>query len=535
MGKLTLLALLLVVGVAHSSNEVIVSVAQGKVRGEKITILGTTVAAYTGIPYAHPPVGELRFRKPQPQVKWEGIQDATHWDIACKQAPVANLTDKVFKYTEDCLVLNVWSPAKRTDPKSVAVWIHGGGFNYASSAFDVFNGSVLAATQDIVVASINYRLGILGFLDADVPEAPGNVGLFDQALALKWIQENIHAFGGDPKRVTIMGESAGSMSVNSHILSPVSEGLFQRAIMMSGTLYSMDYVDTTHESIIKGNAVARSVGCATDDKDLTSYPVEVLKCLRSKSAEELCLASSEIVSPRIFVFLPTFHNEFLPKRPISAMQRGFFQSVPVLTGVVTEEGSFSAIYPMVHEVLSEDLEDVDKETLKIALRRMVGSWMKYDVPEMVEYYEEAAYDDKQLLRRKNVERLGDREFYCPTTQFAKHYAARGNKVYSYVFGHRSQKSLYQKWMGVPHSSDIEYFLGLPQVYGERSTDEDKRMAKLTADMVGSFVKTGTPSFGDEVWPIFTEADPVAIQLQLENRNKVRNYRQEYCELWKNYF
>lgn len=518
-----------------SASYVRATVKQGELRGQTLSILGTTVEAYTGIPYAQPPVGELRFKKPVPLDKWEGIHDATEWDVACMQAPLTNFGDKVYRYTEDCLLLNVWTPGKDGPLKPVLVWIHGGGFNYASSAKNTFNCSVIAAVQELVVVSMNYRLGIFGFLDADIPEAPGNMGLFDQSLALHWVQENIFYLGGDPSKVTIAGESAGSMSVHNHILSPVSRGLFHRAFMMSGTMYTIDFIDTTHESVIKGNSVARAVGCATELKDLANSASDVLSCLRSKTAEELSVASLEMLSPRIFVFLPTFHNEFLPKRPISAIQHGNFANVDVVAGVVTDEGAFAAVFPFREEVMNEDLSDIGEEPLKMFLRLMVGSWMKYDIPDMMDHYDERAHGDKQQLRKMNVERLSDREFNCPTLQFAKHHAARGNDVHLYIYGHRSQKSPYPRWMGVPHSSEIPYFLGSPLVDAENSTDDDRKMSKLMTDVLGNFARNGTAVLEGEDWPPFTADNHLMINMQLTNRTKVSSYRQEHCKLWETYF
>nr|XP_037273454.1 cholinesterase-like [Rhipicephalus microplus] len=154
--------------------------------------------------------------------------------------------------TEDCLQLNIWSPQTRTkDVVPVLVWIHGGGFTSGSSALDWYNGVVLAARTGLVVASFNYRLNLLGFLDAQTPQAPGNVGFLDQNLALQWIRANIDQYGGDASRVTIFGDSAGGMSVHGHLISPLSSGLFTRGYLMSGTLHGRDFCEPSNDSISK--------------------------------------------------------------------------------------------------------------------------------------------------------------------------------------------------------------------------------------------------------------------------------------------
>ncbi|CAN8030655.1 unnamed protein product, partial [Ixodes persulcatus] len=215
--------------------------------------------------------------------------------------------------------------------------IHGGGFAYGSGSLGNYNGLLLAASTGMVVISMNYRLGILGFLNANSSDAPGNQGLLDQHLALKWVQANIHVFRGDPARVTIAGDSAGSMSVHGHILSPLSKGLFKRALMLSGSHNNIDFIDSTHGSVVKGDNVAKLLGCSRHDKYLITHTDDVLRCLRSTTAEERVIATSEIFDPKRFTFFPTFNDRFLPKVPTAALERGFFQNIDVMVGVTSDE------------------------------------------------------------------------------------------------------------------------------------------------------------------------------------------------------
>ncbi|XP_072145235.1 acetylcholinesterase-like [Dermacentor andersoni] len=198
---------------------------------------GEHLESYIGIPYAEPPLGELRFRPPLPSRPWTDTFDATTERTACPQRLLPGLMAGDVTYTEDCLRLNVWTALPQqcldTDLSPVLVWIHGGGFSYGSASYDNYTGSILAAKTGLVVISMNYRLGALGFLDASSPESPGNVGLMDQNLALRWIRDNAAFFGGDSSRVTLFGQSAGALSVHGHMLSPMSNGLFVRAVMLT--------------------------------------------------------------------------------------------------------------------------------------------------------------------------------------------------------------------------------------------------------------------------------------------------------------
>ncbi|KAH7984424.1 hypothetical protein HPB52_020574 [Rhipicephalus sanguineus] len=230
-------------------------------------------------------------------------------------------------YTEDCLRLNVWTSSSQgcldKFPSPVLVWIHGGGFSYGSASYDNYTGSILAAKTGLVIVSMNYRLGALGFLDANLPEAPGNVGLMDQALALRWIRDNAAVFGGDQSSVTLFGHSAGALSVHAHMLSPMSKGLFIRAVMLSGVMYTVDSYESPSHSLRKAEHLAALTGCLDGQRNVTLHPTEVIKCLKEKSAGELVKATSEADPPNAFAFLPTYHNDFLPKEPKIAVDAGF--------------------------------------------------------------------------------------------------------------------------------------------------------------------------------------------------------------------
>lgn len=283
------LVILSVNSTAASSVEVTIS--NGTLIGEVIVVplnrSTLQLDRFLGIPYAQPPVGGLRFRKALPlTTKWRSPYLATSWPNNCVQKVFFAELYQNGNFTEDCLYLNVWSPGvKAATLRPVLVWIHGGSFHVGGSSWDMYNGEVLAAKTNAVLVTFNYRVSTLGFLYADDdPEIGGNQGMWDQVLALKWIQENIRHFGGDPQKVTIMGESAGSQSVSLHLLSPVSRDLFQKAIMMSGS--ALMKVVMTPEEMVKDYLVGiRQIGCATAAD--TKIDRKVMQCLQTMDPQKV--------------------------------------------------------------------------------------------------------------------------------------------------------------------------------------------------------------------------------------------------------
>ncbi|CAN7936945.1 unnamed protein product [Ixodes hexagonus] len=485
----TLQLLLIVASACGQASTVVRETKLGKVRGNLVEAFDTMVEEYKSIPFAEPPIGHLRFKEPVPKAPWRGTWNGTVRGSICHQISHPSNLGSSEEFTEDCLHLNIWAPSKATR-SPVLAWIHGGGFALGSASAEDTDARMLAAMTGFVVVSINYRLGMLGFLNANSPDAPGNQGLLDQHLALKWVQDNIDVFGGDPGRVTLMGHSAGSMSTHAHLLSPMSRGLFRRAIMLSGSATSVDFLDTVHESVIKGNGVATLLGCSRKNRDLVSHPEEVLECLRSKTAEELALATSEVVAPKEFTFFPTFHDQFLPKVPTVAMNHGFFQKVDVLVGLTSDEGAFMLLMPE-FRALGASVPDIDYEAMEMKLRDVIASWEKSDVPNTLqEYLVNVPDGDKKELRKAYIDYMSDRVFNCPVQLFAEKYAARGNAVYSLVFTHRSERDGFPAWMGAPHPSMIQYVFALPFGDTEDYTEEDRIVSENVIKMLASFARDG---------------------------------------------
>ncbi|XP_065311859.2 cholinesterase-like [Dermacentor albipictus] len=512
---------------------------EGTVRGKLVHSLGKPVEEYRGIPFAEPPVGNLRFRPPQPKSAWEGTLDVTSRSTACPQVPVPGFNLGGITITEDCLHLNVWVPessSKTSSSRPVLVWIHGGGFTFGSANEANYTGAVLAALTDMLVVSMNYRLGILGFMNANSPEAPGNVGAMDQNMALKWVQRNIKSFGGDSKQVTLFGESAGSVSAHAHILSPMSHGLFRRAVLLSGTMYSFDIWDSVEESMAKGDAVAKVVGCSREGTiSISTNPEEVVNCMRNKSADELLKVSLADMAPRLAPFGLTYHNEFLPRHPRVAINRGFFSSVDVVAGVTSDEAALFLLFPLKSQLLLADLNGTETEGLTDSLRAALLGFLKADLPDVLKQYtDEVPQGDNNALRRQYVDYVSDRLFNCPLQFFAEKHSERNNKVFAYVFAHKSSKYPLPEWMGVPHASDIRFVFGEP--YAEDSDSLDGRMSEAFIRMLASFSENGTPELPKaQKWPQYTFSTPTVIRIGQGHFNETQGFRATQCERWRSLY
>ncbi|WP_375398095.1 carboxylesterase/lipase family protein [uncultured Sphingomonas sp.] len=319
-----LTALLLMTATPAAAQTLDVVTGSGPVHG---AVADGGVVAFKGIPYASPPVGPLRWRPPQPAARWTSPRDATRFGTPCFASPLPGPPSRVVE-SEDCLTLNVWTPpAGVTGKRPVMVWIHGGGFVFGSSAQPGYDGTALAK-RGVVLVSINYRLGVLGFLahpalDREGP-ASGNYGLQDQIAALRWVRANIAAFGGDPANVTIFGESAGAHAVGMLMASPPARGLFAKAIAESGAFWDSEHgsIATHGEALARGTAFQQRMG-ATD-----------LAALRAMPADRLNTATAWDIrlDPGTTAFAPSVDGYVLHEAPAAVFTRGAAARVPLLAG-----------------------------------------------------------------------------------------------------------------------------------------------------------------------------------------------------------
>ncbi|XP_058065623.1 juvenile hormone esterase [Anopheles bellator] len=338
---------------------VIVHTHLGAIEGSVLeSRLGVKFYAFRGIPYAKPPTGKLRFGAPVPITEpWNGTYDATEDGTMCPQ-PFMNET---YKVSEDCLRINVYTqtiPGEliRIIPRDVLVYLHPGGFYSLSGQSNTFAGPHAMMDHPIVFVTINYRLGSLGFMSTGTPECPGNMGLKDQAIALRWVRDNIASFGGRPDSVTLMGYSAGAMSTGLHLISPMSKGLFHRAIIMSGSPASQ--WEVPNHQLELAQKQANLLDC-----DTQSIPV-MLECLRQKPSEDFSNTLEQMFvlswNPILLwkpIIEPDFGQErFLDRNPTEAFRKGDFMKVPLMAGITKDEFAGPAVDFLRNETLRQELE-----------------------------------------------------------------------------------------------------------------------------------------------------------------------------------
>jgi para-nitrobenzyl esterase len=480
-----IIGLLMAIPLAAGAASDVVRVEGGSIAGA--TIDG--VRTFRGIPYAAPPVGNLRWRPPQPVVKWNGVRDATQYGAECPQSqyPAGSVYIRPLqKQSEDCLFLNVWTTAKAGDKRPVFVWVHGGALTRGSSISDVRDGAPFAK-KGVVLVSMNYRLGALGYLahpelTAESPQhSSGNYGVLDQIAALKWVQNNIAAFGGDPARVTIGGESAGSWSVNTLVASPLAKGLFIRAIGESGGRF--DGTPDLRETR-RGVASAEEVGIAA----AKTLGVDSLKALRALPAEQL-------VDVRGFRTQENLDGWVLPDEIPAIFAQKRHNNVPVIVGSNLNEMTSLAGSAAIPKSMDDYRERVRAQYGEAAA----------DFDAAYGVTDESNMSDALL----NASR--DTVFSLQMRSWARATAAAGSKAYLYLFSHIAP-SPRRAELKAFHASELPYVFnvlkaGDPREAGFAYTDTDYRLADQMSSYWANFVLTGDPN--GKGLPKWTPYDPAA--------------------------
>jgi len=493
----------------------IISLGDGRVQGD---IDGGT-RRFLGIPFAAPPVGDLRWRPPAPPIPWQGVREAKLFSAGCPQGPSLQGTASE---EEDCLYLNVWTPEPApAQPLPVMVWFHGGSNQTGSTGDQVpfgiggplYNGRALAETRDVIVVTTNYRLNVFGFfahsaLAAEDPTHPyaGNQGLLDQRAALEWVQKNIRAFGGDPDNVTIFGESAGSFDVCFHVVSPKSRGLFHRAISESGGCTTRQ--PTAAEAEAEAERLITAVGCAGTN--------DILACLRQVPVADLLDASGfgPIVGGDSLPdgLGPIVDGDFLPDQPRALFASGDFAKVPYILGSNADEGTifFLGVPPV----------ETDEEYLA-ALHAQYG-----DLAEQVaDLYPPGQFPSQQDAL---VRAFGDAVLVCPTYDSARRAAAGGADVHLYNFARPvSIPELAPLKLGALHGIEIAYVFGSVQV----PNPTDQALALAMQGYWSRFARHGNPNGeGALVWPRYEDASDQRLNFDAEI-SVLTGFRRTECEFW----
>ncbi|XP_075532178.1 acetylcholinesterase-1-like [Dermacentor variabilis] len=451
----------------------VVSTAAGSIRGAiRIVAEGRKVYSFTGIPYAEPPLGELRYKKPQPPAPWgDEVLDATKTPPSCMQINVFSPRYQLWvpydrPKSEDCLYLNIWTP--KVDSSAhlpVMAWLHGGGFQVGSAAMWLDDGGNLAALGQVVVVTIAYRLQSYGFLYDGTESAPGNQAFHDQLLALKWIQDNIEVFGGDPHSVTLFGWSAGGISVGFHLLSPGSQNLFRRAIIQSAGVTNSDRARSTSTMLDYTKQFARKLGCYNASSD-GNFSSESIACLRGLNATLVASVEQTFVDEGSGMFEPIYGDDFLPTRNSEASFPG---DKDVMIGYVANEGSM-LIYSAFRDTFSLVLppRNINKAEMIHYLGNLYSKLPLSDVLKLQSKYMDNISDfDYDRLREAFVETKSDTRVICGTfitaSKLSNATATENtdNGVYVYEMDYVSRCNKRRPWFGMTHGDEIPLEFGRP--------------------------------------------------------------------------
>ncbi|KAJ8723122.1 hypothetical protein PYW08_003034 [Mythimna loreyi] len=479
-----------------------VRVSEGVLEGELVqNEYGGSYCSFKGIPYAQPPVGDLRFKAPQPIKPWQGVRQANKFGPVCYQ--FNSINPSLGNMSEDCLYLNVYTPdIKPKKPLPVMVWIHGGGFVWGSGDDDLY-GPQFLIRHDVVLVSFNYRLEALGFLCLDTEDIPGNAGMKDQVAALRWVKKNISNFGGDPENITIFGESAGAGSVCYHLISPMSKGLFKRAIPQSGA--ATCFWAVAFEPREKAILLAKQLGFESeDDKELYEFfKKQPLKALVNLNLPvTLAQKSYEIhfgiVSEKDFGQERFFYGDVT-----EAVRNKTHEGIDIMTGYTQDEGLISIQLggPLEHiitrakryremftpKLIQNNCNIIDQ--LKAA-RKIRKFYFKDDDVSMENYV--------QIMKFLNV------DMFVYGVMLSAKLNSRKNKVYLYKFNCKTERNCFDRVFGVDHLTkdmsvvshcdDLTYLFPIPLFTKKvAQNSETFKVIDRVTKLWTNFAKYGNPT------------------------------------------
>ncbi|XP_038061811.1 cholinesterase 1-like [Patiria miniata] len=542
------LSLGLLMALTAAQDQPTVTVEQGDLFGtteifqeSEFLKVNKTIDVFKGIPFAEPPVGTLRFKPPVAKQPWEITYNATYFRDACVQIDSAFVGSH--PRSEDCLHLNIWAPRPGVQGgAAVMVWIHGGAHMGGTATSNQYDGVALAAFGDVIVVSMNYRVNVFGFLYTGDEGAPGNVGLRDHILGLKWIKNNIAAFGGDSERITIFGESAGSASVSFLLLSKEAEGLFSNAIMESGTVFA-PWPFTEDKDRLRRYSfdIGEKVGCTAEES------AALLDCLRTKDSLAVFNAATSISSntPHVVV-----DGTFLDDTPANLYAKGEYIHAKLLMGSTRDEGTvFTFINPLFQPYMinstSDEIpilpRDIVVQAISEEVVNLFGGANDQLVAAIEQHYVDWSQADKEDANYfwTFVGYSTDGQFACGTDRVARYHAQGDDDVFMYQMRRRdvlysTLGDLFPSWLGATHGADIWFVFGHPFLpenrpfYGSMF-DDDKALSVKFMEFWTSFAKTGTPD-ASGVWPKFTVPELEYIGLDV-NLTTGRALKSEECHFW----
>ncbi|XP_071492971.1 acetylcholinesterase-like [Diadema antillarum] len=557
----------LILVTAVSSVFVVVTAQAPRVQLPDTTLIGTnlefneteylggeiiTIRAFLGIPFAEPPVGDLRFRNPVKKGPLGTFFTAARDGPICPQlSPIDTIGDLLpvpipvgRNADEDCLYLGVHTASPQPTNAPVLVWFHGGGYTLGGGSGSIYEPlPLIAVSPEIIVVTVNYRLGVFGFLTTGDSASPGNYGMLDQVMALEWVRDNIQYFGGDPSKVTIMGESAGAGSVGLHIVSPLSQGLFHQAIMESGNALCPWAADTNIERQIGfTREIAENFNCDVTDN------VALIECLRGVDEVNLTRAQLAMTRTHLIVellFVPVVDGYFLPAAPATLIGHPDFRGVPTLMGTNEDEGTLIALRAFPSYVVRR----VPPPMSLTEFQELFPGYLYYSSPLLIPavehwYVDWTKADNQSSDHLDAFIRLNtDQVFACSTELMARALANVSAPVYRYEMTHDPSWSVFAgvpKWLGAGHAEELQYVFGwafnpsFNRIVGQ--TDEEKWMSVQFMTYWTNFIRTGDPnspvSGSYPSWPQFTvpELEYKKLSLTMENG---RAMRMESCAFWLN--
>lgn len=474
---------------------------------------------YKGIPFAAPPVGDLRWKAPQAVVPWEGVLKADHFAPACPQMQFVIPGMPAAETSEDCLYLNIWAPQTSPGEKlPVMVWIYGGGFAMGSTSMPSYSGEQLAK-NGVIMVSIAYRVGPLGFLAHPELSAEsenhvsGNYGLLDQIAGLKWVQRNIEVFGGDPDRVTIFGESAGGISISMLAASPMAKGLFQGAISESGGSFAPACKERRMNNCMQTLEGAETAG------------VEFAKRMGTNSIAELREVDPEkwLQDPasQMGGTWPVIDGYVIIDDQYKLYEQGKYNDVPVLIGTNSDEGSMF-------------VQPVDNETYVENIRNSFGPF----ADKVLELYPAG---DQSVTTKSMADIFREVSFAWPTWTWARLQSKTGeSKVFVYYFDQPAPSigiPLAYESDGASHAAEIGYvFRHLDQNPMSQYTEEDRVLSEIISTYWTNFAKYGNPN-GENIpqWPIFKEGEPTVMYLKGDEPHPIPVPNLDKLQLMEEYF
>jgi para-nitrobenzyl esterase len=474
-----------------NNDQAIVVTRSGKLEGS----YEDGLYVFKRIPYAAPPVGERRWLAPQPVEPWDGVRPAREFGPIAPQnvmvgGPIVHVEQP---QDEDCLFLNIWTSGLDDGRRPVMVWIHGGAFTIGSGSDAMYNNGVLARRGDVVFVSINYRLGMLGFLrlkDVTGGKIPstGNEGLLDQVAALKWVKENIAAFGGDPANVTVFGESAGAMSIGSLMGMPAARGLFHKGILESGAGGTVITVDRAN--MIAGNFLEAAGTSGDDAAALRALKTERLLNIELELRKQAARVGEAMM---ITVTVPVVDGEVIPDVPNQAIKKGSARDIPVIAGTNLEEWKLFGL-------MQPGMEKLDSSMMLKILESYLPA---AQVPGLV-----AAYRDSREKRGDTTAPFellsaifSDVMFRIPALELIEAQRDNGQRAYNYLFTWKSP--VMNGLMGACHALEIGFVFGLYDDMFCGSGPEADRLSGYIQDAWLAFARSGDPScksLGE--WPVY---------------------------------